>query len=86
MEWESADDLQEWEYPDEPDLDEDHFGDTDVIRCPHCRGDVYEDAEQCPACGEYLSPAAHRTLPPIWLCVAIALLIIIAAGLLSLLF
>lgn len=23
--------------------------------CPHCGASIYDDAERCPACGEYLS-------------------------------
>jgi len=40
--------------PDESDFDDE----TDVVPCPHCGAEVYEDAEQCPACGEYI---VHRT-------------------------
>jgi rRNA maturation protein Nop10 len=52
-----------------------------TIPCPHCGADVYDDAEQCPACGQYLldadAPAAGR---PWWIVigVAICLLIVIA--------
>lgn len=40
--------------------------DDDTIPCPHCGADVYDDAEQCPRCGMYLSaedrPAAPRPM------------------------
>jgi hypothetical protein len=36
-----------------------------TVPCPHCGADVYDDAEQCPTCGQYLShidaPAAGRS-------------------------
>ena len=38
------------------DLDEDDEGsDSEVLPCPNCGTDVYEDALQCPACGNYIS-------------------------------
>lgn len=49
-----ADDFDDFEEPD------DHWDDddsTETIRCPHCAADVYEDAEQCPVCGEYIMPS-----------------------------
>jgi ribosomal protein L37E len=40
--------LDENEYPD---IDED---DETTISCPECGADVFDDAEQCPACGWYI--------------------------------
>jgi predicted nucleic acid-binding Zn ribbon protein len=50
---------------DEDDDDEedgfDHLDDPDdeeedaTVPCPHCRRPVYDDAERCPHCGQYLS-------------------------------
>ncbi len=48
---ESSESFDDREYPDEDDLDD---GSTDTRVCPHCSADVYEDADQCPECGEYL--------------------------------
>lgn len=35
------------------------FGDSDdqvdTISCPNCRVEIYDEAEQCPHCGEYVS-------------------------------
>jgi uncharacterized paraquat-inducible protein A len=28
---------------------------SDTVPCPHCGRDVYEDAERCPSCGQYLT-------------------------------
>jgi hypothetical protein len=44
--------------PDEELDDEDLVEDADgemVIPCPHCGEDVYDDAEQCPACGSWIT-------------------------------
>jgi uncharacterized paraquat-inducible protein A len=38
---------------DDPDAADDESDET--VPCPHCRRPVYEDAERCPACGQYLS-------------------------------
>jgi hypothetical protein len=39
--------------PDDPDDDE-----NDVVPCPRCGAEMYDDAEWCPTCGEYV---VHRT-------------------------
>jgi hypothetical protein len=40
---------------------------ADTIPCGHCGADVYEEAEQCPRCGEWItrhsSPLTGR---PLW--------------------
>jgi uncharacterized OB-fold protein len=41
----SADD-EEWETED---------ASADTSPCPHCGRDVYEHAERCPYCGQYIS-------------------------------
>ena len=52
------------EYGDDETTDDD---DSDTIPCPDCGADVYEDAEQCPACGSYIVPASHSLSGrPIW--------------------
>jgi predicted RNA-binding Zn-ribbon protein involved in translation (DUF1610 family) len=50
--WE-GDDPDDWDVEDaEEDLDDD--GETAVLPCPACGAEVYEDAERCPRCGEYI--------------------------------
>lgn len=44
-------DLDDW--PEEDDDDE------AVVACPNCRAEVYEDAERCPACGEWITTPTH---------------------------
>ena len=60
-------DLDDEEYP-QPDEDDD--GD-DTVPCPHCRKPVYEDAELCPHCGNYLSREDSPGRPPVWLLVGV---------------
>jgi hypothetical protein len=64
--------------PADRDLTDDES--TDTARCPHCGAEVYEDADKCPVCGEWIlragvSPARLR--PWWWIALALA-----AAGLL----
>ena len=50
-EWD--DDLDDEEYPDEwEDGDDDE---VDLIPCSHCGAEIYEETEQCPICGEYVT-------------------------------
>lgn len=48
---ESSDSCDDRDDPDDNALDD---GLTDTVVCQHCGADVYEDANQCPACGMYL--------------------------------
>ncbi len=48
---ESDDGFDEDEFPDENDDDDL----TETVPCPSCGADVYEDAEQCPYCGSYIT-------------------------------
>jgi hypothetical protein len=72
----SARPLEDWEYPDPDDGDEDEL---ETIPCRACGEPIYEEAEQCPYCGEYVSrnsnsPLAGRS----WWYIALAILGIIA--------
>jgi hypothetical protein len=65
------------EFADEP-ADDDRDA---TIPCPHCGAEIYDDAEQCPACGEYLSdedaPAARR---PWWILIGVAICLAIVVA------
>ena len=53
--------------------------DNATIACPHCGADVYDDAEQCPACGQYLSQEdAPAKTPPWWILIGVAICLVIA--------
>ncbi len=45
---------------DETDIDDALDELTEVLPCPNCGADVYEDAEQCPVCGYYITSFNHR--------------------------
>jgi hypothetical protein len=63
-----ADDLDDSEYPDEPEEDDDS---AETIPCPHCREPVYEEAQRCPHCGSYLSREDALWRRPWWLVVGV---------------
>lgn len=46
--------LEEWEYPDPDDYDDDD-DDAETKPCPNCGLDVYEEADRCPHCGEFVT-------------------------------
>jgi len=51
---------------------------TAVASCPNCHADVYEDADSCPSCGEFLTGATGSLdAKPKWF-VALGLLGILA--------
>jgi hypothetical protein len=45
------DELRDDEFPDEDDSDD---GSSETVACPECGAEVYEDAVQCPVCGNYI--------------------------------
>jgi uncharacterized paraquat-inducible protein A len=51
----------------------------DTIDCPYCRAPIYEDAVQCPRCGNYLSsedaPPARK---PWWIIIGILVCLAVA--------
>jgi hypothetical protein len=68
----SDDGHEDWELPDESDFDDDQ---SETLPCPDCGADVYEDAEQCPVCGNYLirdtNPLRDSSRPLAWLLVGL---------------
>jgi hypothetical protein len=43
---------------DDEDPDDDYESDEDedpTDTCPYCKKSIYDDAEQCPHCGQYIS-------------------------------
>jgi endogenous inhibitor of DNA gyrase (YacG/DUF329 family) len=68
-------DLDDHEWPD-PD-EEDNSDET--MPCPHCHKPVYEDAEQCPTCGKYLSREDAPWNKPLWLVLGVIVCLLIIA-------
>lgn len=72
-------DVSDDEYPDEWDDVDDDFDDggvddgAELISCPHCGAEIYEDSEQCAICGEYVTHASTN-LAWFWRATAMILL------------
>jgi hypothetical protein len=71
--------------PDESDMDDDDGPDesAETVECPHCGREVYEFAERCPKCGEYVTSEGEqkRTSHARWVvATAIAILVAMAYG------
>ena len=49
------DDELDDDWSGESDFDEDEELESEVLPCPNCGADVYEDAPQCPECGSYIT-------------------------------
>ena len=67
--------LEDWEFP-ETDENEDV---SETRACPSCGAAIYEDAEQCPTCGEYVAFSRAAILGWPWWLVALGLAGILAA-------
>ncbi|SIO42564.1 hypothetical protein SAMN05444166_4607 [Singulisphaera sp. GP187] len=67
-------DLDDSEYPDEPDDDD------DTIPCPYCGLSVYEEAERCLYCGHYLSVEDAPRRYPWWFVLGFLLSMVVVLG------
>ncbi len=66
------------DYPDEEWVDEEEESGDDLLVCPSCRAAVHEDTQQCPHCGDWITPIwpKERSKRFVWL--VAALLVIVA--------
>lgn len=63
------DDEDGWDDDSDGDWGDDDDAPSETVRCPNCGADVYEDAEQCPGCGEYIVRGGGRPAwegKPVW--------------------
>jgi hypothetical protein len=50
---------------------------SEVLICPNCKGTVFEDAQQCPHCGDWIIPAHAESSGKRWIWpLAVALVIL----------
>jgi hypothetical protein len=75
-------DYEEWDDdPDAPleddldDSDDDDDASTDCRECPSCGALIYEFAEQCPKCGDWIVNPARVTTRPAWVKVVALVLV-----------
>mgnify|MGYP001131689621 CR=1 FL=1 len=64
-----SDDWDDDEFDDEDDWDDDDDGVEDYhYVCPLCGADVWDEADICPACGDFIQPVLveRSSLRPMW--------------------
>ena len=64
--------LEDWEYPEPDEYEDEDY--SEVLACPACGQDVYEDSEQCPECGQYIDFTASPLSKWPWWFVALGAL------------
>jgi len=74
---ERYEDDESGEGPSQADLDElGDDGPTDVAPCPACGAEIYEDADRCGACGQYVTVRHSSRAAGLWLWIVVALAIL----------
>ena len=63
--------------------DEAEDPDDDLLSCPSCRQAVHEDTQQCPHCGDWITPVDLSGRARRWIWVAAAILVILAMSLVA---
>ena len=53
----------------------DEIEDDYTIECPKCGEAIYDDAPQCPHCGQYITSADVARRPPTWFVIIVVLTI-----------
>ena len=71
MNWTDDDDVDDPDLPDEDDSDDEE---VETRPCPSCGKQVYEDSEQCPHCGNYITWSTSAWSDRPWWWVALGLL------------
>lgn len=68
----------QWDEADEAEIDS---ADEVTVACPYCGEEMFEDAPQCAACGNYVSTEDHSAAPkPTWIVVTAVLCLAMALG------
>jgi len=70
------DEIHEREFPDESDMDD--SDDPELVPCPYCRKMIYEDAELCHHCGQFIVDEDARARIPYWIIAMVLILILMA--------
>jgi hypothetical protein len=53
---------------------------VETVLCPYCRKPVYEEADRCPSCGNYLSGKDEPRRPAPWFAITVFVCLVIVAG------
>lgn len=65
---------------DEDAIFETDESDTETIACPSCGQPVYEDADRCPQCGDWIVTSSSGAKVPRWARIVALILIVLFAG------
>ena len=65
--------------------DEAEDSEADLLACPSCRRPVHEDTQQCPHCGDWITPIDPSGRSRHWVWIAVAVLLILSMGLFTIL-
>lgn len=68
---------QDPEAPQACDLDDAEADEPELVPCPACGQEIYELAERCPQCGEWISPSARGSRPRSRLLLILAVVLIV---------
>ena len=65
--------------------DEAESSEDDLLFCPSCRQAVHENTQQCPHCGDWITPIDLSGRSKRWVWVVVVLLLILSMGLFTVL-
>ena len=71
------------EGPDEEWIEDEGQPEDDVLACPSCHEAVHEDAQQCPYCGDWITPVEPHGRSKRLIATVIVILVIVALILLT---
>jgi hypothetical protein len=69
-----------WDEEADEEWVEDEPGDG-LLECPSCREAVHEDTQQCPYCGDWITPVYPGGRSKRWAWAAVAILLILSIAL-----
>lgn len=65
-------------------VDQADDSESECLVCPSCRAEVHEDTQQCPQCGDWITPVYPGQAAKTWIWKIAALLVILAMLLIAL--
>jgi predicted nucleic acid-binding Zn ribbon protein len=82
MPWDDDSADEEW-VDDDGDADDENEPRDDTLSCPTCRRAVHEDTQQCPHCGEWITPVDLRRRWMRWVWTAVVILLVLSLALVT---
>ena len=79
MPWDDDNDDADEEWVDEGE----DAADDDLLFCPACRQSVHEDTQQCPHCGDWITPVDLSGRSKRWVWVVAVIVVILSMSLVA---